>query len=503
MPTLAACVRRTIQRHALLEPGARVLVALSGGADSVGLLHLLRELERDGFLTVAGLGHFNHQLRGTAADEDEQFCRDTGAALGIPVEVGSAPVRELAREQGRSVEDAARIARYAFLERAADAVHADVIAVGHTRDDQAETFLLRLLRGAGPRGLAGIRPRSGRVVRPLIEIGRAALREYVEQRRLAFREDATNADVAIPRNRVRHELIAYLQREFSPAIVDVLAREAAIARDDEDRLQREAIDLAPSVVLSESKPGEPVEVDADALTSLHPAIASRVARLALANLSDGRFVGYEHVIAFLDFVRDGAAGSELSLPGQQASHRGNRVVLKAAGLPRRSREAAAAGLSRRSREAATAGLSRRSREAAKAGNSFQVPLSIPGEVTLSRQGWAISAERLDGRPPGPLTARGDVVAVSATALNPPLTVRSRRPGDRFRPLGLGGAEKKLQDFLVDRKVPRDTRDDLPLVVDSDGRIVWVVGQAIGEDFRVPEPSRGVILLKVRRLGGEG
>lgn len=475
MQTLAARVRRTIQRHALLEPGARVLVALSGGADSVGLVHLLRELEHDGSLSIAGLAHFNHRLRGDAADEDERFCRDMGAALGLAVEVDGADVRALAREQGRSVEDAARSARYAFLDRAATRLNADVIAVGHTRDDQAETFLLRLLRGAGPRGLAGIRPRSGRVVRPLIDVGRDELRAYVAERGLAFREDATNADVSIPRNRVRHELIPYLQREFSPGIVDVLAREAAIAREDEGRLHREAIDLAASVVLKGSRAGEVVEVDAAALTSLHPAVASRVAMLALTDLSDGRFVGYEHVTAFLDFVRDGAAGSELSLPGQQAIHRGGRVVLKQALLARESQE----------------------------GNSFQVSLSIPGEVTFGTQGWTISAERVDTQPAGPLTARGDAVAVSASAVSSPLTVRSRRPGDRFRPLGLGGGEKKLQDFLVDRKVPREMRDGLPLVVDGDGRIVWVVGQSIGEDFRVPAPSTGVILLKVRRLGGEG
>ncbi len=470
---LAARIRRTIQRHALMDPGARVLVALSGGADSVGLVHLLRELERDGLLQVVGLAHFNHRLRGDAADEDERFCRDMGAALGIPVEVDGADVRALAREQGRSVEDAARTARYAFLDRAATTLHADVIAAGHTRDDQAETFLLRLLRGAGPRGLAGIRPRSGRVVRPLIDIGRDELREYVARHGLAFREDATNADVSIPRNRVRHELIPYLQREFSPRIIDVLAREAAIAREDEDRLHREAIDLAGSVVLRESTPGQAVEVDAAALTSLHPALASRVARLALTNLSDGRFVGYEHVIAFLDFVRDAPAGSELSLPGQKARHRGARILLErsGAGPPER--------------------------------NSFAVSLSIPGEVTVGSQGWTISAERLDGEHTGPLTARGDMVAVSASAVSPPFTVRSRRPGDRFRPLGLGGLEKKLQDFLVDRKVPREARDDLPLVVDGDGRIIWVVGQSIGEDFRVPAPSTGVILLKARRLGGEG
>lgn len=506
MSILAAQIRRTIERHALLDRGARVLVALSGGADSVGLLHLLREVERDGYLRVVGVAHFNHQLRGDAADADAAFCQSVGAALGLPVEVGAADVRAAARESGRSIEDMARSLRYEFLEAAATRLEADVIAVGHTRDDQAETFLLRLLRGAGPRGLAGIRPRAGRVVRPLLDVSRAELRAYVDAHGFDYREDATNEDVTIPRNRVRHELMPFLEREFSPGIVDVLAREAAIAREDEDRLQLEAIDLAASVVLRESGRGDALELDAGALTSLHPALASRVARIALTNLSEGRFVGYDHIASFLDFVRDSVPGAALSLPGQEAVNGGARITLK-----RVSARPLSEGRGRSRRSGDPSAVARSAEvEAAEAerGNSFRFPLSIPGEVTLSQQGWAISAEPLDPeraaeRRVEGWRGRGDVVGVSADALQLPLSVRTRRPGDRFRPLGLGGNEKKLQDFLVDRKVPRQTRDDLPLVVDESDRIVWVVGQSIAEDFRVPEPSRGVILLKARRLGGQG
>jgi tRNA(Ile)-lysidine synthase len=471
--SLADRVLRTVRRHGLFDRGARVVVALSGGSDSVALLHVLRELEPGGFVTVAGVAHFNHQLRGDAADADEAFCRALAARLGLPIEVGRADIRSLARDQGRSVEDAARAARYAFLAEAADRLRAEVVAIAQTRDDQAETFLLRLIRGAGPRGLTGIHPRAGRSVRPLIDISRAELRSYVAERGLDFREDETNRDVAIPRNRVRHELIPYLEREFSPGIVDVLAREAAIARDDEERLHTEAIDLARTVVLMGSN--NTVEVDTAGLTSLAPALASRVARIALTPLAAGRFVGFDHVEALLEFARSGAPGSALSLPGQQVRHQGVRVLLRPE-PPRVGGDA----------------------------TFFRIPLSIPGEVTLSAQGWAISAALLEAAPlDGGFKARGNTVAVEATALRLPLWVRSRRPGDRFKPLGLGGAEKKLQDFLVDRKVAREQRDALPLVVDESDRIVWVVGQSVSEDFRVTEPSRGVILLKARQLGGAG
>src|SRR6185503_21127184 len=187
----------------------------------------------------------------------------------------------------------ARQLRYAFLHSAADRAGADVIAVGHTLDDQAETFLLRLMRGAGSRGLSGIRPRAGTVVRPLIEIARAELREFSRERGLVSRDDPSNRDLTIPRNRVRHELIPYVEREFNPDITHVLARAASLARVDEDRLQQEAIDLASKIVLSTT--GEKTEIDAIALRSLDPALSSRIVLHALTLCSQGRFVGFEHV----------------------------------------------------------------------------------------------------------------------------------------------------------------------------------------------------------------
>jgi tRNA(Ile)-lysidine synthase len=466
-------VRRTIERHALVAPGGRVLVALSGGPDSVALLHVLFDLQSRGDLVVAGVAHFNHRLRGDAADADERFCRTLAESLALPIEVGSADVREEARRSGRSIEDTARTLRYKFFEEAADRLTASAIAVGHSLDDQAETFLLRLVRGAGPRGLASIRPRAGRVIRPLIETPRAELRQYAEDHRLQWCEDDTNRDLSIPRNRVRHELIPYLAREFCPAIADVLAREAAIARDDEDRLEREAIDLATSIVLRNT--GGTIELSAAALSSLHPALQARVARQALSIVPGPGHVGFEQVQRLLALAKGEPQRTSLSLPGRQVERRSDRIVVGPA-------------------------LSRTAAEP----NSFRVPLSIPGEVRLDGVGWVVSAERAEsaGAAAAPGSGRAAIVAVAAMALTLPLAVRSRRPGDRFRPLGQTG-RKKLQDFLVDRKIPREMRDSLPLVVDGADRIVWVVGQAVAEDFRVTEPSRGVILLKARRLGGLG
>ena len=513
--SLTGSVLRTIRRHSMLPQGGRVAVALSGGPDSVALLHLLRELETQGELVLAGAAHFNHRLRGAASDNDEAFCRELAASLGLPLEVGAGDVRALASREKRSIEDAARRTRYEFLAHAAQWLSAGAVAVGHSRDDQAETFLLRVLRGSGTRGLGGIRPKAGIFVRPLIDIPREALRQFAADRGLTFRDDATNADVAVPRNRIRHELLPYLEREFSPGIVEVLAREAALARDDEDRLQSEAIDLAASIVLVTTDPAADrpigqsarikVQVDGHALRSLHPALASRVARQALQHLAGERFVGFDHVERFLAFVRAADTGSALSLPGQQARLLGpsGRVGKAATGCQREGGVVVLGPEPPRAAARRPGGSASPHPSGREGGNSFRIPLSIPGEILLGPQRLVVSAERTagSGESRGPAEP-GEALLAWVSGCREPLTVRSRLPGDRFQPPGLGGRSKKLQDYLVDRKVARAVRDSLPLVVDRDDRIVWVVGHGVAEGFRAPAPSSGVILLKARRLGGE-
>ena len=473
--SLSRSVLDTIQRHALLRRHARVLVAVSGGSDSVALLLLLRELEQLGEMTVVGVAHLNHALRADAG-RDEQFCRALADEIGVPFRSDTIDVRTRAETSRISIEDAGRRARYEFFDRIADELNADAIATGHTKDDQAETFLLRLLRGAGPRGLAGIHPRVGRVVRPLIEISRDELRTYLASVDQPFREDVTNADVSIPRNRVRHELLPLIRERFSPSIEDVLAREATIARQDEDRLEQEAIDLASSIVLR-GETRDTVELDRLSLIALHPALAVRVARLALHRLVPVRFVGFDDIERLLEFARQPDERGTLSLPGQQVTRRGQTLLLSNASFKPFS-------------------------------NSFQVLLSIPGEVTFGH--WTVSAtwcSKADQTTLGdwrlPPEGASHQAVVDAEKVSPVLTVRTRRPGDRFKPLGMGGREKKLQDALVDRKIERKRRDWLPLVVDETDRIVWVVGEAVSEDFRVTEPSQAVIFLKARRLGGQG
>lgn len=475
MVSLLERVRRTVVQHELCPPGTRLVVAVSGGADSVALTFLLLELRDSLQFEIAGLAHLNHGLRGRAAAADEAFCRRLAATLDLPLTIGRARVRETACREGLSLEEAGRIERYAFLERTRVARRADRVAVGHTRDDQAETLLLNLIRGAGTRGLRGMLPRAGHVIRPLIDTAHGDLVRYLRSRHLPFREDATNRDVAFLRNRVRHRLIPYLRRSFSRGISDVLARTAAIAREETMFLEAAADRRWPRVAEVSS---EGVALDVRRLLAEPLALRRRLGHRALEVCAGGRFVGFDHVEALLALAAasPGTARTQ-DLPGQRLERCGNRLILRPAdAVPNRLRRA----------------IRGRRR------------LPVPGAVAVPEAGVLISAREQIWRPRDVVrAARGRaptrMAVVDAAMVADGLWIRGRRPGDRLRPYGLAG-HKSIQDLFVDRKVPRAERDATPLVVDSSDRIVWVAGHAAAEDFQVTAATKAVVILELGELG---
>ena len=480
-------LRKFVRDHQLFTAETQVVAAVSGGSDSVALAHLLHDLDRTGAVKLAALIHFNHQLR-AAADDDERFVARLGDSLGVPVAASRADVAAIARAGRRSVEDAGRTARYAWFERARAEFGADAVALGHTRDDQAETFLLRLVRGAGPRGLAGMHPRNGAIIRPLLACRRRELREWLAERDLPFVDDETNGDVAIPRNRVRAELVPLLEQRFNPSIVDVLADEADLARELASWVDALAGELAARLVRPlEGHGGDEVrEIDIAALTELPMPLRRAVLHRTLSELAGSRPIGFGHVDAAIRLTDELDEDRRVDLPGQRLERIGWRLVLTG-------------------RSADTIG-----RAAASEPNLFRYPLSIPGEVALPQAGCVVSAELVAGAADSDASATAgsrvrqsthrDTALVRADLAAGSLAVRNRRPGDRFRPVGLVG-RKKLQDYFVDRKVARDRRDQVPIVVDESDRIVWVAGYEIDEAFRVTDPAQAVLILKLKSLGG--
>jgi len=465
-------VRRTIQRRGLAGPEVRVVAAVSGGSDSVALVNLLKALAADGQLRLVALAHFNHHLR-READAEQEFCAGIARALRLPLLVDGADVRMLARREHRSVEDAARTVRHAFFERARMEAGADVVALGHTRDDQAETFLLRLLRGAGSRGLASMHPRNGAIIRPLLDCRRDQLVEYLVSRDIPFVQDASNADVGIPRNRVRAELLPFLRERFNPSVVDALADAADVAREEWRWLDEAAQELERRI---SRRDGARVVIEGAGLSSAPTAVARAVLQRLLTAGSGGRALAFETIDQAVELSRGN--GTDFDAPGQRVQRIGSDIVLT-------GRPAGVVGRPLPSRQ----GIGR-----------FRYPLSIPGEVELREVGCVISAEELVTAPARAVARNSAMAVVPRDLCGTALAVRNRRPGDRFRPAGVEG-HKKLQDFFVDRKVDQRLRDRVPLVVDDADRIVWVAGHAANDEFRVTDPAQAVIILRLKGVGG--
>jgi tRNA(Ile)-lysidine synthase len=470
MSHLTERIRRFAARHSLWQADTRVIAAVSGGADSVALLFLLRELHASGVCRLAGLAHLHHHIRGAAADADAAFCRDLAARLGVPAAIGDADVPALAQAAGVSLEVAGRDARQRFYADARATLGAACVAVAHTRDDQAETVLLRLARGAGATGLSGMAPRRDHLVRPLLDVARADLRAFLDDIGEVWREDVTNDDRAIPRNRIRHNVLPQL-REVNAQADAAVARAADILRTDAVFLDQLANEAAARLVRIEE--GR-VLIDAAGLVQLPLALRRRVALRALETAHPSRSYGLEEAQIVCEAA---AGGAGANLPGLDMERSGADVVLvdrvpKVPKVPRVPQVLSESGT-----------------------DQFELQLEIPGAVEAPHGRWTLSASSPVARRLA--TAEAGQVMVDAGTLGPGLIVRPRRPGDRLHPVGSPG-RKKVQDVFVDRKIPRDARDREPIVTDKMGRLVWVAGQVLAEPFRVTPLTTTVVVLTLRR-----
>ena len=461
MTSLAARVLACIRRRQLFEAGARVVAAVSGGSDSVALAWILRELSEAGALRLTAIAHLDHSLRGAESARDAAFCRDLAAELGVPFDVEAVDVASLAKANGQSIEEAGREARYAFFDRVRARTTADAVATGHTRDDQAETVLMRVFRGAGTKGLAGIPPRRGAIVRPLIDLRRVELVGWLDAHSRRWVEDSTNADRALTRNWIRHALLPEITARFGDGVIDVLARGADLARADDSVLSEIAREVAPGI---QTSVGHGIDLSVPALCVQPLAIRQRVVRGVLKRFGGGPSAA--HVEAVLRMAESGQPG-RLQLGQRLLELSGGGRVLSI----------------------------RESRPAERTGSSWTYPLEIPGEIDLPEAAGRLTAspttlEALGGMSKVKHLPQGQAVAAG---LEGPLVVRAWKPGDAMHVLGLSG-RKKVQDLFVDRKVPRERRHMVPVVAHPDGRIVWVAGHALGEPFRVSEATKSVVVL---------
>ena len=449
-----ARVRAYVLRHALIAGGDTVVVAVSGGADSLCLLHVLQTLAPDLGCSLH-VGHLDHALRPTS-EADAAFVAAHAAELGLPYTVERRDVGALARTQRVSLETAARRARYEFLHGVAAARDAAGIATGHTRDDQAETLLLHLARGSGLRGLAGMPPRREALIRPLLEVSHAQTMAYCAALGLAPREDESNLSRVQRRNRIRHEVLPRLEA-IQPAASANMARAARLLAADLaliERLARHA--LAHTVT---RRDGAPVTLSATRLLEAEPELRPHMLRLLLDDLlgyAEGW--GERDYVRILEAIASGEPSVSLPLPkGLVLERRGDDVMLGRPTTPPRP---------------------------VLGDHVLPVPGIVQTAAGLLRAELATAPDEWAGVPPS-------VAYLDRAATGPTLTVRAWRPGDRVRPLGLGGT-RKVQDVFVDRKVPQALRGRIPIVEGPRG-IAWIAGLCVSEAYRAGQGAAAVRL----------
>lgn len=438
-------------RWPLVPPGSRVLAAVSGGPDSLALLHALWTEGPAHGLAEVSAAHLDHTLRGEESAAEAAWVAAWCAERGIKCEVGAADVAERAKAGKIGKQEAARAARYEFLEEAAARVGADWIATGHTRDDQAETVLMNILRGTGTGGLAGIPAVSGRVVRPLLDVSRAETEAYCAAWGLEPRRDPSNLESkAYTRNRVRLELLPQLAREYNPAVAAALVRLSAISGRDSDYLEAQAAQELARVTVSRA--ADRVGMDRTALAALHPAIQRRVLRLALAEIrGTDAGVTFEHIEAACRAISEpDAAGFGLTLPAPACTLTVRGAVVTVARAAPEPPEAEA-----------------------------EARLTVPGRAGLPGSEATVRAGWEDG--PGSVGLNTDAVDL------PTLHLHFWRAGDKIDPAGMGGRHKKLSDVFMNAKVPRSQRHTLPLVADKHG-LLWVPGLCVSERARVTDTT---------------
>lgn len=445
------------RKYRMFRPGEKVLVAVSGGPDSVAMLHaLLAHSSEFGFEVHAA--HLNHGIRGEASDLDAEFVRSLAHNLGVPVTIEKADVPALREAMRVGEEEAAREARYEFLRRAAREIGAGRIAVGHTADDRAESVLLNVIRGTGVEGLGSIRPARGEIVRPMIDAWRSDVEVYIRQHALPFRIDESNLDTTYTRNRIRRELIPLIEREYNPRARSALVRLARIAASESDLAE----EMTQSAIRHISYRGA---LDAGLLIDLPEALHYGVVRAEILRLKgDLKDVAFEQVERVIEALHSGEDFT-IALPSGAiyATRRGDLFRVW-----------------RREEEAEI--------------EPFEIELAVPGRTVIPRLGVAIDAEMIER--PGPVKMPRDAVLIDADAVAGPLRARNVRPGDRIVPFGMTGS-KKLQDVFVDRKVARPERARA-VVVEDDKRILWVVGVVASEAARVTDRTRGAIRLTAAR-----
>jgi tRNA(Ile)-lysidine synthase len=435
-------------------------VAVSGGADSILLLDFMKQLAAEMGLQLAVI-HFNHRLRGAESVVDEQFVHRRAESLGMEFICGEAEVAKVARERHRNVEATARELRYRFFFSLVNQGRVDKVVTAHTANDQAETVLLRLLRGSGAKGLGGIYPiLEGKVARPFLNLTRSEIEAELSRRRLDFRADSSNLDTRFLRNKVRAELLPLLERNYNPGIVPLLSELAARARDDEAYLERQARERAHAWQIRE---GKEEKIPVSALAQFPPSLGRRVLRQMIAAVCGHlRGVTHGHIEALRRLSIEGQSGRSLVLPqGLVARKEFDWLIIGVPG-PRGT------------------------------ATGFSYPVEVPGEIRIPELGLQLLFKIVNFCQIGKAYNAAVGVNFDLSRLEGKLRVRNWRAGDSFQPAGSRNV-KKVKELFQERKIPLEQREFWP-VLECGNAIIWVRGFPPDERVTASNATKSVVTI---------
>ncbi len=457
--------KETINRWNMLKKGDRVIVACSGGPDSVTLLYLLNQIKEKYDLKIF-IAHINHKLRGRESAEDEKFVRRLAGELVLSFYVKSFDIKKIAKKEKLSIEECARKVRYDYLDKLASRIKATKIALGHNADDQAETVLMRLIRGAGSLGLSGIPPVSGKIIRPLLDIKRKDIEKFLKKNKLLFRIDSSNLRKDYLRNRVRLELLPHLRKKYNPNIVEVLNRTALILSAQENYLRK----VISKIFHKFSIKGKgKISLDLNELFNYDLSLRRGMIRLAIEKIGGVSFrAGFEEIEKILSLARQRKSGKRVFL---------DRSMLA---------EVSSDFLNFYRMEKREKALS----------------VILPGSVKSDGFGISLDSQVIPrGNLREKLRSDDQMTAyLDWDKLKPPFILRNPEAGDKFRPLGMKGT-KTLKSFLTDLKVPRYEKDKV-MVLTSRDEILWVIGYRIGDKFKVIAATKKVLKLRAYKINLE-
>ena len=483
---LTDTVFKTISSHKMFQPGDRVLVALSGGPDSVALLHILLSLSPL-FFDEVGIAHLNHSLRDQASDDDALFVKNMADELEVPCFIEKKDVKTYQKKNKLSLEEAARRVRYDFLLDVSGKNRFNKIATAHHANDNAELVLMYMLRGSGLSGLSGIPPvrkLSGnkvQIVRPFINVARHEIIDFLSEKRLKYKIDKSNRDTKYLRNRVRLQLLPFLKNVYNPGIVETLNRTARIARAEEEWIDVEIIEPLLKRILFKKEYNK-IVLSVKDVTTLHEAVKRRIIRKSVEKVKgDLRRISFHHVDSVLNLLKKEIFHWSLDLPDRIRIQREYEFLFVSKEIfPLR-------GINPKKNKQLPAAFEYKIYRPAKKSASCQFIKEIDMLLSLSEAGKAsdlpdfCSIERKTGY-------------FDMDLLEFPFILRSIMAGDRFSPLGTKGTQK-VKKYCINNKISRTDRNKIPVLV-SRGQIIWLVGHRIGNYARVTPSTRTVLKAEV-------